>query len=1196
MWSKLTHALRPRQESDASTSSGEVMARVYQQHPNLSVFQESNVPESPIPPPSPPSSPSKHGRMGMFKRLSKAPFKDEPESIRASSPSLRLLPKKVKSTLNLNGNNSQHSLSRASGEATRSSAQELPRRPSYDALRPSVDLNPPSLRRTSRDMLREASLDEPSAGRPIPSSLVIDTQLGSVRSILRDPNTPGTGQNVRFFARDAYKVISPEQSVELEQQPVEPGSFLDRLQQTSPEADSPSSGMPRGKSRRPSVADVFSPLMESQELEPPQLVTDESNLFNISEHIELPPIPAEVEFKIEEPSHVPFDVEPLPASMTSTPFKLKPKEGKGKAADDTIFHSLERSPQLPPMLHDRSQSFSFGQTVFFSLNKEPNPDTSSGSADVKDTSSDIGPAPRPKSRSRALSDTVFQNMIREPTKPPEADINDESSSDLVVYAPPTQEPDPFRADANTYYTPLTNIPVTPPKSANFSTSHARTASKEESMIYSLQAQLSLQTDLCGHYESDIRARDEVVAVLSKKVEAMEKDDAKRRGVLRTWKKKVAELERACRYLEEEVDNSRHASMERSVMDEASSEALRMLHRQIASLEREKAEWVRKEEAYRGQLERVEGAAKTSEAEAGELREVLRTRDESARELQAGILEARAQMEIMGNTSLGMIDEEELRRLTNQQEQKSGDDTQRYRAAVATWEEEKAELMAQAESMDVQHQALEDEIADLRDQLKNRDEAYDTLKAELEAQWTNTEKHTDHLREVEKEKEELIVERNGLKEDLDELERRLQAMEAEWDNADAKRTELEAEIDELWAMKTEMEQEREQLTEQLRQAEDHSTQVARELEDRDERIESLTKDFKFAQENASRLELNVQQRDSQVEEYVKRIVQREDEAEELREQLANIQRVHARALSDSQRELQDALALENDARQQLEQLLKAKTELDVESRTLKERVSTMDAEVEKLRRQLHELKQESADKEVKIAQLSKQRSQDKDDMQGLNIALDSKQQELELLKRKLGVRGTAGSTPAGTATSTHHRRDSSVFSTPMSRPSSIISDSGLSIKAPKGLDTPAAKIPALGKSTRVNTAAGSAAPGSSVVKTAKSRIEGSMGPPPMKGRVSLAGTPTPAARVSSLARTASNGPSAFPPLPASRNLRRTSSASSTSDTPGRSAVEVKLRQAGRVPQSPISSSSDLSEKENKAELSSARRRSMIPTPT
>lgn len=81
---------------------------------------------------------------------------------------------------------------------------------------------------------------------------------------------------------------------------------------------------------------------------------------------------------------------------------------------------------------------------------------------------------------------------------------------------------------------------------------------------------------------------------------------------------------------------------------------------------------------------------------------------------------------------------------------------------------------------------------------------------------------------------------------------------------------------------------------------------------------------------------------------------------------------------------------------LDDWVRQKAEADVEMKTSKERVNALKDEVERLRRQVHELQQESADKEVKIVQITKQRAQDKEDLQGLNIALDSKQQELELV--------------------------------------------------------------------------------------------------------------------------------------------------------------------------------------------------------
>ena len=45
----------------------------------------------------------------------------------------------------------------------------------------------------------------------------MDSRFGSRRSILRDRNTPATGQSVRFFSRDAFKLMTPEGSTTSEQ-------------------------------------------------------------------------------------------------------------------------------------------------------------------------------------------------------------------------------------------------------------------------------------------------------------------------------------------------------------------------------------------------------------------------------------------------------------------------------------------------------------------------------------------------------------------------------------------------------------------------------------------------------------------------------------------------------------------------------------------------------------------------------------------------------------------------------------------------------------------------------------------------------------------------------------------------------------------------------------------------------------------
>ena len=113
-------------------------------------------------------------------------------------------------------------------------------------------------------------------------------------------------------------------------------------------------------------------------------------------------------------------------------------------------------------------------------------------------------------------------------------------------------------------------------------------------------------------------------------------------------------------------------------------------------------------------------------------------------------------------------------------------------------------------------------------------------------------------------------------------------------------------------------------------------------------------------------------------------------------MSKIKREHAHLVNEQTRALRDAAAQEDESKARVDLLVQAKAEADVEIKTSRDRIVVLKEEVERLRRHVHSLQQESADKEVKIVQLMKQHSLDKGDIQGLNIALDSKQQELELV--------------------------------------------------------------------------------------------------------------------------------------------------------------------------------------------------------
>ena len=75
-------------------------------------------------------------------------------------------------------------------------------------------------------------------------------QYNSLRSILREKNTPGTGQSVRFFSRDAYKVITLNSSAQSSE--LDDPSFFTRL------LAGKNTALGRSETTRPSAREIFS--------------------------------------------------------------------------------------------------------------------------------------------------------------------------------------------------------------------------------------------------------------------------------------------------------------------------------------------------------------------------------------------------------------------------------------------------------------------------------------------------------------------------------------------------------------------------------------------------------------------------------------------------------------------------------------------------------------------------------------------------------------------------------------------------------------------------------------------------------------------------------------------------------------------------------------------------------------------------
>ncbi|KAK0236935.1 hypothetical protein EDD85DRAFT_907765 [Armillaria nabsnona] len=1221
MWSKITSALKYRSNDDQDSSfyQADVMSRVLEQHPNMSVFHGEA--DTSIPVPSPPASPSKNGRRSIFRRTNKG--KDD-DSIRAPSPSpLALgLPKKVKSSLDLIGNESQRSLSRATVERPVYSP-DMGRRPSQDLLRPSMDTGrstPTILSRSSLDILNKSQNE---SIQPSHNEDPNDPRYGSVRSILREPNTPGTGQNVRFFSRDAYKTISPNQSMDSDSMPMSPQSPSqlppeDRLQELGPGSHTLAT-VPRSasssKAGHPSLDEVFSPIggvsspvsliSQKETVSTSPFVSptapNNSNIFDVSQDIQLPNFaPPGLSFSMDEPSLAKGSDAPEAnvaqgdfqgKAMTSTPFANKGK-GKERAAeveeekenivpaqvDEAVFHAREKSPRLPAPLHDRSQSFSFGQTVFFSMddkskrssNASTAPSVTSNNGKNVILSNDSSQSSNNKNRSRALSDTVFQSLMKSTSSVsshasskgrPEADINDESSADLVVYSEKVPEPDPFSASAKTYYTPQTNIPITPPRGTP---THVRTASKEDNVLFSLQTQLSLQQELCGQYETDLRARDQLVDILGRKLADVEKEDTKRKGVLRAWKKKVSELEKTCRYLEDEVDGARQESFERSMLDTCSEEALTALQKRIVDLEREKASWRRMEDMFREEVATLEVLVKERSDDVMRLKETLWTQEEEEQRFEKSLRPLQEEVEQFGNVSIVFDDEFKKHMMEKEKEQEG--EKERYTLAQAEWEQERQELHLAIERLEIEKAALKSEAETARKDAKDDQDELRMLKAELESQWRLSEAATEKIQALETAKTTLEKQCDALQVDVTELNAKVDRMEVDYNDSVNKRAEVEQQLSELWDRNVDLERERDELHERLEE-EERAADLSQCLHERDEQIVALEEQH---ESEIARLADELGKRDEEAAEYSRRSAQRQTELEELHNQKMTMRQEMARMQEEHARALEEAAQREGENKARAETALKEKVQ----------DVGALKDEVERLRKHMQELQQDSANKDLKLTQMHKEREKDRSDVDGLNMALDAKQQELELIKRKLQVQGTAGSTPARPAANqANHQRRQSALVTPLSRPPSVMSDSGRESKMrPSAVaKTPiVSKTPALLKSTRMNSLSTPTPASSSSNKTGlpvskpSRNVERSMGPPPDKLRQSLSGAP-----------------GRLPPLSRSTSGRPSLSASTSSTPHRRPSLTLektlsKIKVPATVPGS-IASVSEGEEKENKSQV-------------
>ncbi|KAG8721747.1 hypothetical protein FRC08_010628 [Ceratobasidium sp. 394] len=369
-----------------------------------------------------------------------------------------------------------------------------------------------------------------------------------------------------------------------------------------------------------------------------------------------------------------------------------------------------------------------------------------------------------------------------------------------------------------------------------------------------------------------------------------------------------------------------------------------------------------------------------------------------------------------------------------------------RAEVATLQAERDALGAQAGDAQAELERMDGEMAALADRARHAEEMYVAEQQEVERlngrirDLENRASDGGRVRRLELEKAELLEDIKTAEGRLGEMEQRAEELEERCVKAEEERNdvlrdraEVEEELEKLRVevedevhARGEIEQERNVLAEELVAEQEAHAAVATEHDQLVQRLEQVERERHIALENQQRLEGVVRTRNQEIAEVEERLLVQSRETEQLRTDKRELEKVKV------QRD--DAVQAERHLRTQLE----AKTVDSAELDSLRERVAKLSEESTRLQRRVNELKAESAGKEVRIVQLNKARALEAEDREGLNVALEAKQQELELIKRKLGVRGTAGATPAPTRVQRANllRRESiassAAFETPMPR--------------------------------------------------------------------------------------------------------------------------------------------------------------------
>ncbi|WWD02102.1 hypothetical protein V865_000140 [Kwoniella europaea PYCC6329] len=353
--------------------------------------------------------------------------------------------------------------------------------------------------------------------------------------------------------------------------------------------------------------------------------------------------------------------------------------------------------------------------------------------------------------------------------------------------------------------------------------------------------------------------------------------------------------------------------------------------------------------------------------------------------------------------------------------------------------------------------MEDQDRDRLVKAQGHSDEMELLRQELEDARQHIDEFTtghDHEEEIRQLQVELKEAHQHIA-DLQSYEDEMHALKAELDSAHRQLDEYESKYNDEDTIQKDLEDARTQLDQVEHELED----TKRQLEDKEQEVHTLQDELDKVHRqhdngaNGSMVQHELNEANEKIKElkiHVKELTENklvdEDEIEDLLNQVDKLKgyRKSEEEMKKRMNEVENRLEVEISRRKELEKRFKDEEELvrefEKENEHLRYAVAQAEEHVQpsssdepslsKMKEEITKLRSESASKDLEILNLQRRKTELKEDREMLNIALDSKQQELELMKRKFAVKGIAGSTPLGTSQKTNIGISSTTLETPL----------------------------------------------------------------------------------------------------------------------------------------------------------------------